>query len=185
MPKLKFLGISGSLRQQSYNTAALHAAQQLAPEDVVIELASIGDIPLYNDDVRLSSGYPETVARFREQIRGADAILFSTPEYNYSIPGVLKNAIDWASRGTDQPFAGKPAAVIGASPGLVGTARAQYDLRKIGVFLDLHFISKPEVMIAQAAERFDANGQLVHAATREHLAKLLKALRDWTLRLRN
>src|SRR5690606_15997503 len=111
---INVLGISGSLRKHSLNTAALRAAIELAPADMRIELAEIGDIPLYNEDIR-EQGYPSQVQRLREQVRTADAILFATPEYNYSIPGVLKNALDWVSRPPEPPFAGKPAAIIGVS----------------------------------------------------------------------
>ena len=117
-------------------------------------------------------------------IRDADAILFVTPEYNYSVPGVLKNAIDWASRPPEQPFAGKPAAIMGASPGVIGTARAQYHLRQIAVFLDLKVLNKPEVMIGGAADRFDSAGNLTHEPTREFIGKTLAALQDWTLKLK-
>ncbi len=147
--ELRVLGISGSLRRQSYNTAALRAAQELAPPGMRIETADISAIPLYNEDVR-ERGFPPAVEVFREQIRRADALLLVTPEYNYSIPGVLKNAIDWASRPPEQPFAGKPAAVMGASPGFTGTARAQYHLRQAAVFLDLRLLNRPEVMIGNA-----------------------------------
>ena len=143
-PPIKILGISGSLRKGSFNTAALRAAIELAPEGVTIIEADISDIPLYNEDVN-AQGRPPSVERFRQQIRDADALLFVTPEYNYSVPGVLKNAIDWASRPPEQPFAGKPAAIMGASPGVIGTARAQYHLRQIAVFLDLKVLNKPEV----------------------------------------
>jgi len=180
---INVLGFSGSLRKGSLNTAALRAAVELAPGDVKITLADISDLPLYNDDVR-EQGYPLAVQRVREQVRTADAILFATPEYNYSIPGVLKNAIDWISRPPEQPFAGKPAAIMGVSPGAVGTARAQYHLRQVGVFLDLYFLNKPEVMIGSAGTRFDAAGNLTDAATREHVQKQLIALRDWTLALK-
>lgn len=180
MSTIKVLGISGSLRKDSLNTAALRAAIELAPADVEIEIADISDLPLYNDDVR-EQGYPPSVQRLREQVHAADALLFATPEYNYSIPGVLKNAIDWVSRPPAQPFAGKPAAIMGASPGAIGTARAQYHLRQVGVFLDLHFLNKPEVMIGSAGTRFGANGHLTDTATREHVQKLLVALRDATL----
>ena len=179
---INVLGISGSLRKGSLNTAALRAAVELAPADMKITFAEIGDLPLYNEDVR-EQGYPETVQRVREQVRVADAILFVTPEYNYSIPGVLKNAIDWISRPPEQPFAGKPAAIMGVSPALLGTARAQYHLRQVGVYLDLLFLNKPEVMIGSATTRFDADGNLTDAATREHVQKQLIALREWTLAL--
>ncbi|MGQ0594857.1 MAG: NADPH-dependent FMN reductase [Gammaproteobacteria bacterium] len=180
---IKVLGICGSLRKASYNAAALRAAQQLAPAGMVIESADISRLPLYNEDLR-QQGFPAEVERLREQIRAADALLFVTPEYNYSIPGVLKNAVDWASRPPDQPFAGKPAAVMGASMSLFGSARAQYHLRQSLVFLDVHFLNKPEVMIAQAQERFDDQGTLTHEPTREFIVKLLAALAEWTQRLK-
>src|ERR1700686_3470048 len=138
---MNILGISGSLRKGSFNTAALRSARDLAPEGVAIETADLTEIPLYNEDVR-AQGYPPAVERFREQIRAADALLFATPEYNLSLSGVLKNAIDWASRPPDQPFGGKPAAIMGAGAGMAGTARAQYDLRRSCVFLDMHPLNK-------------------------------------------
>lgn len=180
---LNVLAISGSLRAGSYNTAALRAAMELAPEGMAITLADISDLPLYNDDLK-AQGWPAPVARFREAVRAADALLIATPEYNYSVSSPLKNAIDWASRPPEQPFAGKPAAILGASPGAIGTARAQYHLRQIAVFLDLKLLNKPEVMIGNCAERFDADLKLTDAKTREFLQGLLVALRDWTLKLR-
>jgi chromate reductase, NAD(P)H dehydrogenase (quinone) len=179
----QILGISGSLRQASFNTAALRAAQELAPDGVTIEIASLADIPLYNQDQRDKS-VPAAVEKLCKQVMEADALLFASPEYNYSVSGVLKNAIDWLSRLKPQPFAGKPAAVFGASMGLIGTARAQYDLRKIMVSLDVHFLNKPEVMIAQAHERFDASGKLTHEPTRELTQKLIQSLTDWTAQLK-
>jgi chromate reductase len=184
MRTIKVLGISGSIRKDSLNTAALRAAIDLAPADVEIEIADIADLPLYNEDVR-EQGYPPSVQRLRDQVHTVDAILFATPEYNYSIPGVLKNAIDWVSRPPVQPFAGKPAAIMGVSPGAIGTARAQYHLRQIGVFLDLHFLNKPEVMIGSAGSRFDATGNLTDEVTREHVQKLVVALRDATVKQQN
>src|ERR1700751_5957025 len=122
---VKVLGMSGSLRRGSYNTAALRAASELLPEGMTLDIADLAPLPLYNDDVRLA-GFPPPVQAFRDRIAAADALLFVTPASNYSIPGVLKNAFDWASRPPDQPFDGKPIAIMGASPGLLGTARAQY-----------------------------------------------------------
>lgn len=180
---INVLGISGSLRKHSLNTAALRAATELAPADMRIELAEIGDIPLYNEDIR-EQGYPLQVQRLREQVRIADAILFATPEYNYSIPGVLKNALDWVSRPPEPPFAGKPAAIIGVSPGVTGTARGQYQLRQIGVALDLRILNRPEVMIGNSGTRFDADGNLTDVGTREHLQKMLLALRSAVLAIR-
>jgi chromate reductase, NAD(P)H dehydrogenase (quinone) len=180
---VKILGISGSLRASSFNTAALRAAAELAPAGMSIELHDIGDLPLYNDDVRLA-GFPPAAVRLRERIKAADGLLLATPEYNYGTSGVLKNAIDWASRPPEQPFDGKPIALMGASPGAIGTARAQYQLRQSFVFLDAHILNRPEVMIGGAASKFDAAGKLTDQATRDFLAAMLVAFKAWTLRLR-
>ncbi len=180
---MKVVGLSGSLRRGSFNSAVLRAAQAMAPEGMTIETAEIGDLPLYNDDLR-AAGYPPPVERLRSELAGADAVLFVTPEYNYSIPGVLKNAIDWASRPPNQPFDGMPVAIMGASPGLLGTARAQYHLRQMLVFLNAFPLNKPEVMIGQAGSKIDENGSITDEPTREFIAKLLVSLKDWTHRLR-
>lgn len=180
---ISVVGISGSLRHGSYNTAALHAAQYLAPTGMQIDIADISEIPLFNEDVE-KTGFPPAVERLRSQIRNADALLIVTPEYNYSMPGVLKNAIDWASRPPDQPFAGKPAAILGASPGRFGTARAQYHLRQTLVFLDVHPLNRPEVMIASAQQAFTAEGKLQDESAIKHLQSLLQALYDWTFKLK-
>jgi len=179
---MNVIGISGSLRKGSFNTAALRAAQGLAPEGMTIERAEIGDLPLYNNDVR-AAGFPPPAERLRAQIAAADAVLLVTPEYNYSISGVLKNAIDWASRPPSQPFEAKPVAIMGASPGLFGSARAQYHLRQMLIFLNAMPVNRPEVMIGQAQNKFDADGNLTDEPTREFIRKLLVALRDWTERL--
>jgi chromate reductase len=180
---MKIVGISGSLRKGSYNSAALRAAQGLAPEGVTIEIAEIGDLPLYNDDMRVA-GYPAAAERLRAQLGAADAVLFVTPEYNYSVSGVLKNAIDWASRPPDQPFDGMPVAVMGASGGILGTARAQYHLRQMMVFLNAYPLNKPEVMIGQAQTKFDEAGNLTDEGTKDFIRKLVEALVAWTERLR-
>ena len=180
---IKILGISGSLRRGSYNSAALRAARALAPEGMRIEAAEIGSFPLYNDDERVAHGYPPAVATFRRQIADSDALLFVTPEYNYSVPGVLKNAIDWGSRPPDQPFNGKPVAIMGAATGMIGSARAQYHLRQTMVFLNAFALNKPEVMIASAASKFDEQGNLTDEATRGFIKQLLESLADWTRRL--
>ncbi len=182
-PPLKVLAISGSLRKNSYNTAALRAAQELAPEGMTIEIASIADIPFYNADVQ-ALGIPAPVKALADQIRAADAVLIASPEYNYSTSGVLKNTIDWLSRVPQQPFAGKPVAMVGASMGLLGAARAQYHLRQTFVFLDALPVNKPEVFIAQAQNRFDAEGRLTDEPTRGFLSQLLVSLAAWTLRLK-
>src|SRR6516225_1769913 len=172
------LAICGSLRAGSYNKAALRTAIEVKPPGMTIETADIGSFPLYNEDV-LARGYPPPVETLRRQIAAADALLFVTPEYNYSIPGVLKNAIDWASRPPDQPFAGKPVAMMGAGAGMAGTARAQYDLRKCCVFLDMHPLNKPEVLIGQAQTKFDADGRFTDEVGRGLIRDLMANLTGW------
>jgi len=183
----RILGIAGSLRRESFNKAVLRAAQKLVPQGATLESIELDGIPLFNQDDEKSP--PAKVVELKRRIREADAILIVTPEYNYSVPGVLKNAIDWASRAPEQPFDGKPVAIMGASPGMLGTARAQYHLRQCFlrqcfVFLNGLVLNRPEVMIANAAQRFDEQGRLTDAKTREFVAGLLVALRDWTERLR-
>ena len=178
------LGFAGSLRQGSYNRMALRAAAELMPAGTTLETYDIAAIPLYNEDVR-EAGFPPAVQAFRDRIAAADALLIVTPEYNYSVPGVLKNAIDWASRPPSQPFDGKPLAIMGASPGTLGTARAQYHLRQTCVFLNMLPVNRPEVMIAKAHEKFDEGGRLTDAPTRKFVADLMSALAEWTRRLRN
>jgi len=173
------LGISGSLRKDSFNTAALHACAQLLPPGVTMSVADLSAIPLYNEDVR-AQGLPAAVQQLREQIRAADALVIATPEYNYSIPGVLKNAIDWASRPPSQPFEGKPIALISASPGGFGGARAQYHLRQVFIYLNGLILNRPEAMISAAHTKFDAQGELTDSAAADQLKALLSALADWT-----
>ena len=156
---VRILGIAGSLRRESYNRAALRAATELVPEGATIETFELDGIPGFNQDEEQNP--PAKVTELKKRIREADAILIVTPEYNYSIPGVLKNAIDWASRPYgDSAWNGKPAAIMGASVGAIGTARAQYHLRQMMVFLNMFPINQPEVMIGNASERFDAQGNL-------------------------
>lgn len=180
---VRVLGVSGSLRKGSFNTALLRTARDLAPLGMTIEIANIRDIPPYDEDVR-AQGLPEPVRAFRERIAASNAILFVTPEFNFSVPGVLKNAIDWASRPPSQPFADKPAAIMGASGGMGGTARAQYHLRQIAVSVDMHVLNKPEVFVRAAASVFDAEGRLTDEATRKIVGEHLVALAAWTRRLR-
>ena len=180
--RLNVLGISGSLRRGSFNTAILKAAQRLAPADLTIEIFDLAPIPLYNEDLR-AKGLPPAVVDLRARIAAADALLIATPEYNYSIPGVLKNAVDWASRPPDQPFEGKPLAVMGASPGRLGTARAQYHLRQAFIYLNALVLNQPEVMIAGANNLIGKDGKLSDDATGQYIAKLLDALAEWTRRL--
>src|SRR5215207_3339063 len=178
----RILGISGSLRRESYNSAALRAAVRLAPEGAVVETFELDGIPLFNQDEE--SNPPAKVVELKRRVREADAILFVTPEYNYSVPGVLKNAIDWASRPYgDNAWDGKPAAIMGASVGAIGTARAQYHLRQMFVFLNVFAVNQPEVMIGNAAERFDAQGNLTDETTKDFIRQLLRNLVDWTRRI--
>ena len=180
---IQILGIAGSLRRQSYNRSALRAAKELAPEGVTIDIFELDGIPGFNEDEQQNP--PARIVEFKKRIRAADALLFVTPEYNYSVPGVLKNAIDWASRPYgDSVWSGKPAAIMGASMGNIATARAQYHLRQIFVFLNVFPLNQPEVMIGNASERFDANGNLTDESTKKHIRKLLESLVDWTNRLR-
>ncbi|MFA5081490.1 MAG: NAD(P)H-dependent oxidoreductase [Hydrogenophilaceae bacterium] len=175
MDKLEILGIVGSLRKDSYNHAALKAARESMPDGVVLSLIELHDIPLFNQDHE--KALPDAVLEFKRRIRAADAILFATPEYNYSVPGVLKNAIDWGSRPYgENAWQGKPAAIMGVSPGRLGTARAQYHLRQILVAFNMPVVSQPEVMIGEAAQLFDQNGRLADEPTRQRIRKLLDAL---------
>jgi chromate reductase, NAD(P)H dehydrogenase (quinone) len=176
---LVILGIAGSLRRDSYNRAALRAAQELTPEGARINVFDISGLPGFSQD---DEGQPPTkVVEMKNQIRSADAILFVTPEYNYSVPGVLKNAIDWASRPYgDNAWNGKPVAVMGASIGMLGTARAQYHLRQMFVFLNMFPVNQPEVMISSASKRFDEHGNLTDETSKKLIRQLLEELVKWT-----
>jgi chromate reductase len=181
---ITILGIAGSLRRQSYNRGALRAAQQLVPAGAALEIFELEGLPGFNQDDEQNP--PAKVAELKQRVRDADALLFVTPEYNYSIPGVLKNAIDWASRPYgESAWDGKPAAMMGASIGNIATARAQYHLRQMFVFLNIHAINQPEVMIGNAGERFDADGNLTDEETKEYIRKLLRNLVEWTRRLQH
>ena len=173
---VRVLGFSGSLRRHSFNTALLHAAQKLAPAGMTIEIYDLSVIPMYNEDIRQDSGYPPQVAQLREDIRNADALLLASPEYNRSVPAILKNAIDWASRRPDQPFKHKPIAIMGVSNGALGAAFANYHLRQIFVYLDARMVNGPEVMIGNAKLKFDDAGQLTDQPTRDFVASHLQSL---------
>ncbi len=176
---IRILGIAGSLRRKSFNRAALRAAQQVVPQDTVLDVIELDGIPVFSEDDEQQP--PAKVVEFKKRIREADAILFVTPEYNYSIPGVLKNAIDWASRPYgDNAWTDKPAAIMGASMGTLGTARAQYHLRQVFVFLNIHALNQPEVMIGNAGEHFDAEGNLKNEATKNLIGQLVANLVGWT-----
>jgi chromate reductase, NAD(P)H dehydrogenase (quinone) len=180
---VKVLGFAGSLRKGSLNRMLLRAAVELAPAGMTIETFDLSEIPLYNGDVE-AQGDPPPVAAFKGAIRAADAILVATPEYNYGVPGVLKNAIDWASRPpTGSVLNDKPAAIMGASPGGFGTTRAQHQLRQVFCFTRTLPLAHPEVQIARAAEKFDGSGRLTDEKTREFVRSLLVALQAWTQRL--
>jgi len=181
---VRVLGISGSLRKGSLNSAALRAAQELVPAGMTIDICDISAIPLYNGDIE-AAGLPASVVDLRSRITAADALLVVTPEYNFSIPGVLKNTIDWASRPPlKQPFNDKPTAIIGVSGGALGTGRSQYHLRQVLNALNCLIVNKPEVFIGSAASKFDADLKLTDGPTRDIIAALLLALQTWTLRLR-
>jgi chromate reductase len=181
--KLDIFAICGSLRRASYNGGLLRVARALAPKGMSIEIADIGGMPLFNEDVE-RQGLPKIVRDFRERIRAADALLIATPEYNYSVPGVLKNAIDWASRPPDQPLSGKPVAIMGATPGGFGTTRSQHHLRQVFIGVGSHVLAKPELMVSGAAAKFDDKGDLTDEATRKLVVNLLAALAEWARRMR-
>jgi chromate reductase len=181
--KVNILGFAGSLRKNSYNKALLRATTELIPEDATLEIFDLEGIPLFNQD--LETQMPEKVKEFKTRIKAADAILIATPEYNYSIPGVLKNAIDWASRPyPDNSFEGKPTAVMSASTGMLGGARAQYHLRQTFVSLKMYPINKPEVILTFASQKIDKNGKVTDETTRKFIRELLENLIAWTRRLR-
>lgn len=171
---IRIAGLSGSLRKASTNTALLRAATELLPEGVTLDLLSIGDLPHYDADIQ-AEGFPASVQALHAAVLDADAVLIASPEYNYSVPGVLKNAIDWLSRTDPQPFLRKPIAIMGASPGRLGTARMQYHLRQIFVFLDGDVLNKPEVMVGGAFQAVQ-DGRLVDERAREIIGRLVEAL---------
>ncbi|PSH62241.1 NADPH-dependent FMN reductase [Phyllobacterium sophorae] len=180
--EINAIGLCGSLRRGSYNMLALRAAQKLAPHGMTVSIESIAEIPLYNEDLR-TTDTPDAVVILKNKIAAADAILLVSPEYNYSIPGVLKNALDWLSRPPEPPFNGKPVAIMGASIGHLGTARGQYHLRQVLVYMNTFTLNKPEVFIGQADRKFDANGHLIDETTIRHIAEQLKSLDQLVRRL--
>ena len=181
--KLKILGFAGSLRKGSYNRSLLRSATQLLPSDTTLEIFDLSDIPSYNQDH--DNNMPPKVKEFKTKIRESDALLIATPEYNYSIPGVLKNAIDYASRPYgDNSFDDKPVAIMSASIGMLGGARAQYHLRQMFVFLNMHPVNVPEVIVTFASDKFDSEGNLLDKNAKGFLTQLLQNLSNWTRRLR-
>jgi len=176
--KIRILGFAGSLRRQSFNKSILTKARELIPKNVELEIFDLEGIPLFNQD--LESDLPLRVKEFKNAIKMADAILISTPEYNYSIPGVLKNAIDWASRPFgENSFKGKPVAIMGASPGNLGTARAQYHLRQCLGSLDMRPLNLPEVMVPKVHEKINSSGTLTDANTRHIIEAQLMEFVVW------
>ncbi len=181
--KINILGFAGSLRSGSFNRALLRATLELVPDNANMEIFELDGIPPYNQD--LDSSVPEKVKEFKRKIKAADAILIVTPEYNYSVPGVLKNAIDWASRPYgDNSMESKPVAIMSASTGMLGGARAQYHLRQTFVFLNMHPVNRPEVMVNFAAQKFDEKGKLIDQKTQDLIKQLLDNLVSWTKKLK-
>lgn len=186
MPEpIRILGVAGSLRRQSYNRALLRAAEEVAPDGVSIEAFDLAPVPLYDGDVE-AAGDPDGVAAFKAAIRAADGVLFVTPEYNHGVPGVMKNAVDWASRpARDAALSGKPVGIIGASPGMTGSARGQSQLRQAFEFTNSYCLPQPEILVFRAHEKFDADGRLTDETTRQHLARYVAALATWIGRFRD
>jgi chromate reductase len=182
---ITFAGICGSIRKDSFNLWLLRAAAENLPEGVRMEMAPIEHLPHYNADLDLplANERPVAVTAFRQILERAQAIVICSPEYNYSIPGVLKNAIDWASRGSDSPMLHKPVALMGATPGMWGTVRMQLAFKPVFQFLDMHAVMKPEVLVARAAEKFDAEGNLTDQTTAELIGQQLAALKQLTHKL--
>ena len=181
--EMRVLGFAGSLRRASYNRGLTRAAVELAPSGIAVEVFDLGDLPLYNQDVE-DAGEPAAVVAFKQAIARVDALLVATPEYNHGVPGVLKNAIDWASRPrVTSPLRDKAVAVMGASPGRGSTARAQAQLRDAFVFTGACVMPLPELLVGSAGEHFDQDGNLTDPALRASVAALVEALRAWTLRI--
>jgi chromate reductase len=181
--QMKWVGISGSLRKGSYNTALLHTASTLLPEGVTMEIVDLGDIPLYNADLDTPAApqRPASVQRFRDLLAATDGLVICSPEYNYGIPGLLKNAIDWASRGQDSPLLGKPVAIMGATISLWGTVRMQMDFHNIFLYLNMKPVYKPEVLISKAETKFDDKGNLTDTTSIDLVKKKLVALKELIL----
>lgn len=178
---LHVLGISGSLRKASYNTALLRTAIELMPPGMSLEIFDLSPLPMFNEDIE--KPFPASVENFRTRLAQADALLIATPEYNSSLTGALKNAIDWASRSPQPPLKDKPVAIMGASLGNFGTLRAQLHLRQVLTHIGALPLGKPEVLVARADQVFDAELKLADDVARAFLGNLLSALADWTQRL--
>lgn len=172
---IRIIGFTGSLREHSFNKAALKAAQERMPEGSVLDLLDLSQLPFFNEDLE-KGPLPAAVVDFKKALSEAEALLIATPEYNFSIPPVLKNALDWASRGKDLPLSSKPAAIMSASPGMLGGARVQYHLRQVCLSLNLQVMNRPEVFITKAGQKFDEKGQLNDEATGKAIQNLLETL---------
>ena len=173
-PDMNIIGLSGSLRAKSTNSGLLRAAGTFAPNGV--EIMEYHDVPIYNGDDEAASGIPARAKEIADALEAADALIIACPEYNFSLPGGLKNLIDWISRIRPTPFAGKPTAILGAAPGPIGTARVQYELRKVLSALDANLVGKPEVFVGLSGSKFDANGDLTDETSLEFVGKLMDAL---------
>ena len=186
--KIKILGIAGSLRKDSYNRALLRAAIELAPDQMEIAIFDneiFSAIPLYNEDIRIQA-VPQPVRILKQEIQQADGLIFAIPEYNFSVSGVLKNAIDWVSRPTNEsPLNGKPVAIMGASIGISGTIRAQMHFKQIATTTNMLLVNRPQVYVAWAADKFDPEGRLMDEDARHFIGLLMKALLDWTRKIKN
>lgn len=179
---VRIVGIAGSLRRGSFNRALLRAARELAPEGMALDIFDLIDVPLYNGDVE-AEGDPAPVVALKRAIAAADGILFVTPEYNHGVPAVTKNAVDWASRPPGSAsLGGKPVGIIGASPGITGSARGQSQLRQAFEFTDSYCMPQPELLVFKAHEKFDGDGNLADSATAEHLARYLVRFEAWVRR---
>ncbi len=180
---IHLVGISGSLRKASYNTMLLNAALTLLPEGVSLEIVSIANVPLYNGDHDLPDApeRPEAVSAFRDKLATAQGFVIASPEYNYSIPGVLKNALDWASRGKDSPLLNKCVALMGATPGMWGTTKMQVAFHPVFQTMNMRSVYKPEILIAQANNKFNSDGMLTDEPTKELVKKQLQALKQMIL----
>lgn len=186
--KIRILGIVGSLRKGSYNRALLRAAIELAPDGMEISIFDneiMSAIPLYNEDIRIQA-VPKPVRILKQEIKQADGLIFAIPEYNFSVSGVLKNAIDWVSRPPNEsPLNGKPVAIMGASSGISGTIRAQMHFKQISTATNLLLVNRPQVYVANSADKFDSDGRLIDEDARHFIGLLMKELLDWTLKITN
>ena len=188
MEKIRILGIAGSLRKSSYNRALLRAAIELAPDEmeiIIFDNEIFSAIPLYNEDIRIQA-VPQPVKILKQEIQQADGLIFAIPEYNFSVSGVLKNAIDWVSRPPNEsPLNGKPVAIMGASSGISGTIRAQMHFKQISTTTNMLLVNRPQVYIAKAADKFDSDGRLIDEDARHFIGLLMKELLNWTIKITN